>query len=348
MNTIDVDITFARDYFTQAFGLVYDSVYFSDIAMRSEMDRKAKRALYSRFGDVGLGEQDPAPQVQLGFDDTLNITLMFGGKLRTSAGVTWVEPGFYHRSEIDSLEPPDVATTWPQTLFLEQYQRAVRMFGRTRVRPPRPHGVLEIALDMFGDGFLEDFLLESERADRALDVLADTVARFKEFWDLTCYGAVQPNLSLGGCSTTMLSRETLERFLVPRYRLIAGRFKQAFICACGKSTQHLESFAAIGDAPYVRIGWGTDLERAAAVLTGKHVKASLDVVRATEQSAGGIVRDVEYILHTLERVRAVSVLLIHAGAQTPDENVRAIVRTVMRFANDNGVELRDTGSCRFR
>ena len=345
MNTVDVDITFARDYYTQAFGLVYDSEYFSDISARGETDRKAKRALHARLGDVGLGEPDPAPSVQLGFDDTLNITLMFGGELRMGGGVTWVEPGFFPRTEIGSLVSPDIAGTWPQTRFLEQYERGVRAFGREFVFPPRPHGIFEIALDMFGDGFLEDFLLEPQRVDRALDLLAETVIAFKEFWDRVCYGAVRPNLSLGGCSTTMVSQEAMERFLVPRYRRIAGHFTEAFICACGKTTQHLDSFAGIPDAPYVRVGWGTDLERTAAVLSGKHVKAGIDVVRAAELPAAGVERDVEHILHTLKGVRALSVLLIHAGADTPDENVRAIVRTVVRFAEDNGIELRDTGSC---
>ena len=348
MKTLDVDITFTRDFLSRKFGIPFDSSYFENIIARSEIDRRVQMDLYRTFGDVGLGVLDPKPEARLGYDDTLNISLMFGGELRINSGVSWVESGFYSRENISDLTQPPIAETWPNTLFLDQYELAKNHLGKNRVYPPRPHGIFEIALDMFGEGFLEDFYLQPDRVDFALDVLTATVVASKEFWDRKCYGRIQKNLSLGGCSTTMLSPGLFRRFLMPRYAKIAHHFKDAFICACGKTTQHLQAFSEIEDACCIRVGWGTDLNRTASVLAGKHVKAGLHVVRIAASSETEVEKDVAYVLNRLKPVPNVSLLLIHAGAETPEKNIRALVQSVLAFAEENDVEIRDTASCRLK
>ena len=288
-------------------------------------DQQAQRFLHERFGDIGLGDPDPAPVLQLGYDDTLNVTLLFGGEPRIRDGVSWVEPGHLDVGRIATLAVPDVATTWPHTRFLEQFEEAAKRFGAGAVRPPRPHGVLEQALDLCGDAFLVELVERPGRAGRLLDVLADTVIRVKEFWDVTCFGEVRPGLSLGGCSTTMLSPQMVAFALVPRYARIARHVGEAFICACGSSTQHLENWAAVADARYVRCGWGTDLAQAARILGDRHIKASLSVVRAARLTAPEFAGDVRGVLEALADVDHVSLLLINAAQDTPDENIRTLV-----------------------
>jgi len=346
MKTLELDITFGRDYFTRHFGLTYDRDYFEDVAVRVETDMKARRALHERFGDIGLGEADPERVVQLGYDDTLNVTLMFGGELRVEAGLSWVEPGFLDVEAIDSLKVPDVETTWPHTQFLEQYEEAARLFGPGCVRPPAPHGILEQALDLFGDELLVEMARNPDRAGRLFDVLAETVIRVKEFWDRKCFGEVRKGLSLGGCSTTMLSAGMVARLLAPRYERIATHFGDAFICSCGPTTQHLAAWAGIEGVRYVRCGWGTDLDKAARFLKRRHVKASLNVVRAADGLPDVLERDVLRILNTLREVDHVSVLLIHASSGTSDASVRRLVRTAADFARKNGISISDTVSCR--
>jgi hypothetical protein len=306
---------------------------------------KAKRILHERFGDIGLGEADPQPVAQLGYDDTLNITLMFGGEVRIENGLSWIEPGHLDMEVIEALKPPDVATTWPHTRFLEQYDEAVHHFGSGSVRPPVPHGILEQALDLYGDHFLVEMTANPERAGHLLDLLAVTTISVKEFWDTKCFGEVRPGLSLGGCSTTMLSGKMVADLLAPRYERIATHFGDAFLCSCGVTTQHLETWARLGGLRYVRCGWGTDLEKAAQLLRHKHVKAALDVVRAATFSPAGIEQDVLHILVTLESVENLSVLLIHASAKTADENVRRIAETVFAFAEERNIPLRSSFTC---
>ena len=345
MKTLELDISFSRDYFTRHFGMTFERDYFEDVGVRAETDMKMKRALHGRFGDIGLGEAHPQPMAQLGYDDTLNVALMFGGELRVEGGLSWIEPGSLDVKAIDSLKAPNIATTWPHTRLLAQYDEAVRRFGPESACPPVPHGVLEQALDLCGDDFLVEMAANPERAGRLLDVLAETTIRVKEFWDRKCFGEVRNGLSLGGCSTTMLSSEMVAKLLAPRYERIASHFGDAFLCCCGVTTQHLPTWARIEDVRYVRCGWGTDLTAAARLLPHKHVKAALDVVRAAELSPDELEKDVRYILNTLSDVDCVSVLLIHASQETPDDNVRRLAQTVFDFADRNGIPLNDTATC---
>jgi len=90
---LELDITFTRDYYARHFGIAFGVDYFEDVGIRAQTDVLAAQALHKRLGDCGLGSAAPPAGAQLGYDDTLNVVFMFGGKLRVSDGISWVEPG---------------------------------------------------------------------------------------------------------------------------------------------------------------------------------------------------------------------------------------------------------------
>ena len=345
MKTLELDITFGRDYLTNHFGIDFGPDYFQDVQVRAETDVAVKKGLFARFGNLGIGDPDPPRLVRLGFDDTLSVSLMFGGELRYGGGITWVEPGSLPAEAMGQLECPAIKTTWPHTLFQDQFAKAVSLYGNGSVIPPGAHGILETAIELRGSGFLEDLLLRPTKAEHLLDVLMAAVIAVKEFWDGKCYGTVRRNVALGGCSTTTLSPGVVRSFLVPRYQKIASRFGDAFMCSCGESTHNLENFAAVPGARYVRVGWGTDFTRAAAVLHDRHLKPSLSVFRVASQPPAEVAAEVVSVLEAVEPVEHTSLLMINSGSEMPDANVRAVVETVVAFAEERRIELRDTPSC---
>ena len=70
-----------------------------------------------------------------------------------------------------------------------------------------------------------------------------------------------------------------------------------------------------------------------------NIKAGLDVIRAAQLPPEQIKSDVVGILNTLEGVDEVSVLLVHAAADTPDANVRAIFEAATEYAQSNAVTI---------
>ena len=150
MERLEIDISFSRAYYSKRFGLRYEKDYFDNPKVRCETDQQARRGLFELFGDLGLGQENPPPVVRLGWDDTLNITLMFGGELRVAGGVAWITPGFLDLAEVDRLCVPDIATSWLHTRFLQHYEQAPANSDWT-ILPPKPHGILESALEMCGE-----------------------------------------------------------------------------------------------------------------------------------------------------------------------------------------------------
>lgn len=345
MKKIEIDISFSRDYLAKNFGVSYGQSYFEDVRTRVETERTVKKGLHERFSDVGLGQPDPEPIMALGYDDTLNTTLMFGGQLRTGGNISWIQPGFVSDEDVLKIKRPDIPDTWPHSQFLEQFDLAEALYGKGCVRPPVAHGILESALDMRSEKFLEDMLLAPQRTEHLLDILTKTVIAMKEFWDVKCFGHIQQGIALGSCSTTMLSAELVRKFLVPRYSRIAKRFGNGFLCSCGLSDQNLENFIAVEGARFIRIGWGTDLDKAAKILKNHHVKASLSVVRAAEFTPEQFEKDILEILTKLRDVEALSILLIHTGISTTDANIRKMVNTILDFARTNNIEMNDTSNC---
>jgi len=336
LKKLELDITFTRDYFTKNFGIIFKDIYFYDVNYRVEMDQKIKTLLFKKWGNYGLGEENPYPIYQIGFDDTLNIILNFGGEVIIREGVSWVKPGFLAKPEnIKKIEVPNIPYNYPNTFFLEKYDEAVSLYGKDSIKPPTPHGILECAIEMCGSAFFEYLLLYPSEAEYLLDILTETIIKMKEYWDKKCYGEVRPGIGLGSCSTTVLSPMQVSKFLVPRYRKIASKFGNGFLCSCGVSTHNLENFADISEAYYVRIGWGTDIVKAAALLKDRHLKTSLDVNRAAGLSVDEFEKDIICVLNSIKELENASILLIHASADTPDANIKCLVEIVRNWTNEH-------------
>ena len=329
MGPLDLDITFIRGYLTHHFGIAFDERFFTDWRHRVQTDMAVQRALAERFGDIGLGNPDPQPRVRLGFDDTLNLALMFGPPWEVQGGISWIRPGFLGTPEsVESLTVPEVESTWPTTLLAQQYDEAVAELGVENVVPPRPKGVLEAALDLRGDQLLTDFYEAPALAEKLFGIMAEAISRFQEFWLRKRGGRPWEDIALGGCSATMLSPKIFEQFILPHYQRITQRFGGGFLCACGLVTHLLESFAKMEHCRYFRLGWGTDLRRARLLLGKKHIKASLDPARVAKQTPAEVKRDVAQMVEACGDEGPLSILLIHVGADMPDENLRALYEAV--------------------
>ena len=92
----------------------------SPMSPRAETDRAARRFLFEQFADSGCGDSDPEPVVQLGYDDTLNLALIFGRDVIVSDSVSWIISPVLAAAEVDTLECPDLRTTPHHARFLAQ------------------------------------------------------------------------------------------------------------------------------------------------------------------------------------------------------------------------------------
>jgi len=327
-DSIDVTLTFCRGYYRAHFGdlFSFDREYFCNVDKRMEITVAMQKALYERFGDLGLGDPDPEPRTTLGFDDTLNVTAIFGGHVRFSQNYTWLEPGTLSDDRaVEELEVPDLENTWPQTLFISQFDE-----HQGSVSAPGLHGIVDSAMDLRGSAFLVDLIERPDRAEKLLDVLVQTVVELKEFWDTRAYGRTRSGIALGGCSCCVVSPKLFDKYLLPRLNQLTERFGDGKWCSCGPSTHLLEGYAKLENVSSFRLGWDTDFKLARKLLGPAHIKATLHPARIAAGDTRQVERDVRKLLEDAAGGE-LSLVLINAAEGTPDENVRTIFRTVAEY-----------------
>lgn len=325
---INLSVNFCRAYFRRHFGerFAFGKEYFCNAKKRVETDLAMQKALHERFGELGLGNPDPAPRLQLGFDDTLNITALFGGQVSFAENYTWLVPGTLESDEaVERLKAPDVEAAWPQSLFIQQAESFDGAVGA-----PVLHGILESALDLRGDSFLVDLMNAPALANHLLDVLMETVARLKEFWDHKLAGRPQPGIRLGACSCCLISPEVFEEYLLPRYNALTERFGNGVLCSCGRSTHLVAGYAKLKNVATYRFGWETDFRLAREILGPVHIRATLDPARVASVDKRQVSEDVRKLLDETAGGE-VTLVLNSAAENTPDENVRTVFETVKEY-----------------
>ncbi len=330
---IGVRIGFCEKYFMKHYGIEFDMEYYTDIDRRIETDMFIERKLYKRFADLGMGNPDPEPTPAVGFSGNIDLCAMFGAKIEVMEdGSAWVEKGTLRTDEdILSLEVPNIEETWPQTMFIKQFEKYSAKFGIKRVRPPRVHGMLEIALDLRKEELFVDMLSNPLLARKLLETITETIINVRTFWDKKKFGKIQKGIFLGGCSSTLCSPKVYEEFLVPYYNILSDRFGGCYLCSCGLSTHLLEVFTKIRNCRGYHLGWGTDIREARKILKGAKIRARLDPQRIASGNPDQVRRDVVKILQEEGPTSKLTLILYNASADTPDENIRAIFDTVKEY-----------------
>ena len=63
---LPVELVFNPNWWHQTAGISFDEGFYLDAGTRIHNDVTMRRILYQRFGDLGLGEPDPAPRPVIG------------------------------------------------------------------------------------------------------------------------------------------------------------------------------------------------------------------------------------------------------------------------------------------
>ena len=317
------------------YGVKFDEGYYTDLNRRIKTDIFIQRKLYERFGDLGMGDPNPEPIPVIGFGGQVNVCAMFSARVKvTEEGSPWVEKGILRTEEdILNLKVPKIEETWPQTMFIEQFDKYSAIYGVEKVVPPGVHGVLEMALDLRKEEFFVDMRFRPYLAKKLLDTLTQTVINVRTFWDKKKFGRVQNSIFAGGCSSTVCSPQVYEEFLVPYYNILSEKFGGCHLCSCGKSSHLLESFTRINNLRTLHLGWGTNLKKARKVLNGIELKARIDPGRIASATPEQVRKDVIKLLEEDDSRDKLTVVLANASADTPDENVRMIFDTVKEYGS---------------
>jgi hypothetical protein len=305
-----------------------------------------EQVLYERFGHYGLGA-----------DRDRDLPVL--GAVHNAAGFLVSEMlGCEVRYRADAS--PDVVPAHRETLNIDPEapfcspaaKRYARLRDELKTRYGRVvgdinwSGVLNLALDVCGQGVLLDVADQSEEIGRQFARLADVVERFaSDIQAETGTSSISVNRSVrhlgrpvflhSECSHTMISVADYERLLLPIDAAWARRHQPFGIHHCGKDPQRFAaSYAKLPRLDFLDVGWGGDVAVLRRHLPRTFLNIRLDPVGIVHQTPAEIVETVRRLVRESDNPWLTGVCCINMDQKVSDAQIAAIFAAVQELRRE--------------
>lgn len=327
-----VIVNFMPSWWARNYGLSLGERLFLDPEHRAATMREMKRLARDRFGDVGLGEADPA--LVYFADDLGNATLpaVFGCEVVFADDQYPANLPLGVEAADERRLPSDVSAVYPLREIISQARRVSERHGLD-VRPAwTTMGVQNAAIRTAGSGALEDYYADRERAHRLLakarDLMLASLGYFRSV------GSAPDMLWDQNCTIPLVGPATYERELLP-YELelhdqAAQRGLRFAIHHCGNFDAFAGLYRRVPSLAWVEIGWGSDLRLALDTFPETHVQVIIGHEHIRHGTPAAIRETMRWFLDIAgPDASRLSFNVPDLEYGTPDENVRAAVEGLL-------------------
>ncbi len=219
---VPLGIGFYPDWWYANYGVSFGRDYYYDPDYRVQVQGQMQRALYERFGDVGMGEREPAPRPLITFGMVMLPAILGCEIVYDDAALPWAMPLNLSRKECEKLSKPDLATASPMKEVLGQIEYLKGKYGRV-VGDINVTGVQNLALKLRGEELYIDYFEEPEFCHRLLRFCAECIIDlWRLVYPLTGTGAMDvtpmcdPKIfCVPNCTVEQISGETYQEFGCP-------------------------------------------------------------------------------------------------------------------------------------
>ena len=323
---------FSEAWFHRHYGLDFGERYYAEPIFRTEQDREAQRLVHERFGALGLGKPDPAPQPHLEICGHRFLPALLGCEVICQPDQP---PAVRHlpvRSvqELAAVPRPDLATNRWSREFRRQAQVLLGRYGH--VDATINHGgPINVTANALGtEAFL--YLAEPSEEFRAfLRMIADLCLETYDQLTLLFNPQLAPGreLFLGNCPVVMMDPETYRNEVLPADRYLRSRVKNFGLHHCGAMDRYLAHYQALGPCQYIEVGWGSTVSKVRQAFPGTVLDLMINIpaVQAMPQDRlADILR--EMVSQGAPRALVRDIYLADIGPDVPDTTVERFVEAV--------------------
>jgi len=344
-------LSFMPAYAAREFDVDYGQRFHSDPLYRIKQIQKAEKGYFNKFGEYGLGNPDPAPDLSVGIQalDFMNAA-MGGRQLFGSEESVWTpdQPLSHIKNMDDAKNLKDISwedntcyqDLWRQTeILLHDYpndtvnaiQGVYRDGNNGENSFLTMHTPYTTAFRLLGDRILEYMLLEEQLA---LEVFEYIKRQYLNLWSaiLKRTGWTGTKIHFGDCAATMLSPDMYESLLLPIYQSFMEQFTGCVIHSCGPSSHLLELFAQIPNVKQLQLGDGTNLKQARSLFPDSSIIAYYDPGRLIADKPVEIECKIWRMREALDNNFIIS--CGEADPDTPEENIVAFLETAQKLTAD--------------
>ena len=347
-NPLPVEIVLHPSWWFHHEGISFDEDFFYHPVKRVESERRMERALYERWGRFGLGT-----------DRERELPVV--GAVHQAAGYLLSEmlgcPVEYREDSApqvlcahhDSLEL-DPAAAFHSAAYrrLEALQEQLRTRCGGLTGDINWSGILNIALDLRGEGLFTDLYDRPEETARGFASIARVIEEFTgRIQAETGTSSISVNRTVlhlerplflhSECSLTMVSTGDYERFLMP-FDVQWSRTHRPFgIHYCGRDPhRYAEVFARIPNLDFLDVGWGGDVQELRRHLPRTFLNLRLSPVEILDWTPEQIRAAVSRLVRESADPWLTGVCCINLDHQVGDEQVAAIFEAVEELRREAG------------
>lgn len=338
-NHIPLGVGFYPDWWNTNAGISFSREYYFDPEYRVDAGIRQQKALYDRFGDVGLGSSNPQPRPFITFGMVM-LPAIFGCEIvYEERALPWAMVLNLTKEECDKLRRPDLTQVSPMKEVLRQVDHLRSKYGRV-VGDINVTGVQNLALKLRGEELYIDYFEDPEFCHRLLRFCAECIIDlWKLVYPITGSGAIDvtpmcdPTIfCVPNCTVEQISGDTYEEFGLPYDVMLAEACHPFGIHHCGSLDPVAEHYAKVKNLVFVEAGFGTDFARARQLL-GPEVafNARISPVLMKNGTPEEVVATVKDTIDQGAPLSNYSIDTVGITDGVPDENVRAARMTAIEY-----------------
>lgn len=339
---IPVDVVFHPKWWHKNAQVNFSEEFFYDVEYRIEADMKMRRVLFDKFGDLGLGEENPLLRPLLGSDMIACGFLhseILGCEVRYSdENPPEVICGNLSEEEVLRLSVPDfeASETWQKVqrnidVLLERYGYVESYINLM--------GIQNIALDLRGPQLFMDYYNNPELARHLLkictEVSMEVGRRLKEVSEHLSAGVTNivkqtvPDVYLtSNCTVEMVSLEIYETFLLEWDNVLAEHFQPFGIHHCGQTMEHVANgYAKVKNVEFIEVGAGSDVAFVRRVFPSIYLNARYSPVRLQDVTDAELEEDIQRLVNAGKPNHLLSISCVGIDDTVSDEKIRRFIET---------------------
>jgi len=348
---LPVEVVFNANWWHANYGIDFGRDFFFDPDVRVASECTMRQALFHRFGDIGLGEENAVPRpviypvhLACGF----LVQAMWGCEVVFAGNNTpQVLPLKLSIEEINHLDELDFESIPIFREFTAMMDALEARFGYL-VGDVGWSSLQNLGLDLMGQDLFEAYYEAPEVIDRLYDVLARTSIRFVNYIRSRTgtssisvnrsVAKVDPTINLqSNCSVQMISNAHYERFLLKPEQQQARELQPYGIHHCGNNMHAVaDGYAKVPDACFFDVGWGADIKVCREKIPDAFFNIRLSPVKLQQCMADEVESDLVALLEQAGELSNVGICCINMEHDTPDENIRRMFEVANRFRHAGG------------
>lgn len=333
---LPVDVVFHPSWWNYHTGIVFDQDFFYDPRRRVSDEQKMEQVLYDRFGDCGLGAHRNEERPEIGA-----VHLAAGYLLSEMLGCK-VEYGADTAPQVLCAHREELVIDEEAPFRSEAFKRLQKLIEQLKGKygyvtgDINWGGVLNLALDVKGEGILMDMMMDPEATRAYFQQIGRVVERFFSYIQAETGSSSisvnriarhfdEPLYIHSECSHTMISEFDYEDQLLAIDQEWSQKYQPYGIHYCGKDPhRHAAQFAQIKELAFLDLGWGGDVKALREMLPETFFSLRLNPVEIAGYSSEELREIISSRVAASGNLLNTGICCVNMDQNVPDERVKEI------------------------